>query len=192
MEKTKSLYHGHRFPATVTSHAGRWYFRFQLSLRDIEEPLFERGVIVSYETIRRWRDKFRAGFAHRVKAGFVVQPVLSEGFFRQRLVHNYQVECHGAGSQVLGDGLRPHHKTWLQRLDRPAGAGKDFSDGHARPLLGHQKVQQDHFGPFIDPCTIPAGGEPGVLVRGCRDGFSPNVDDFAVQALELLTHLVVL
>src|SRR5882672_2588267 len=68
MEKTKSLYHGHRFPATVTSHAGRWYFRFQLSLRDIEEPLFERGVIVSYETIRRWRDKFRAGFAHRVKA----------------------------------------------------------------------------------------------------------------------------
>jgi transposase-like protein len=28
----------------------RWYFRFQLSLRDIEELLFERGVIVSYET----------------------------------------------------------------------------------------------------------------------------------------------
>jgi putative transposase len=29
----------------------RWYFRFQLSLRDIEELLFERGVIVTYETI---------------------------------------------------------------------------------------------------------------------------------------------
>jgi putative transposase len=46
----------------------RWYFRFQLSLRDIEEWLFERGIIVSYETIRRWADKFGAGFAHRVKA----------------------------------------------------------------------------------------------------------------------------
>jgi putative transposase len=44
MKKTKSLYHGHRFPASIISHAVRWYFRFQLSLRDIEELLFERGV----------------------------------------------------------------------------------------------------------------------------------------------------
>jgi putative transposase len=68
MTKTKSLYYGHRFPATVISHAARWYFRFQLSLRDIEELLFERGVTVSYETIRRWCEKFGAGFAQRVKA----------------------------------------------------------------------------------------------------------------------------
>ena len=53
VRKPKSLYHGHRFPASVISHAVRWYFRFQLSLRDIEALLFERGVIVSYETIRR-------------------------------------------------------------------------------------------------------------------------------------------
>lgn len=52
----------------VISHAVRWYFRFQLSLHDIEVLLFERGVIVSYETIRRWCDKFGAGFAHHVKA----------------------------------------------------------------------------------------------------------------------------
>ncbi|GCB05221.1 hypothetical protein PSUB009319_28520 [Ralstonia sp. SET104] len=43
MTKTKSLYHGHRFPAAVISHAVRRYFRFNLSLRDIEELLFERG-----------------------------------------------------------------------------------------------------------------------------------------------------
>ncbi|MGF6440956.1 IS6 family transposase [Paraburkholderia youngii] len=66
--KTKSLYRGHRFPATVISHAVRWHFRFQLSLRDIEELLFERGVTVSYETIRRWCEKFGAAFAHRMKA----------------------------------------------------------------------------------------------------------------------------
>jgi putative transposase len=64
MKKSKSLYHGHRFPGAVISCAVRWYFRFQLSLRDIEELLFERGVIVSYETIRRWCDKFGKGFAH--------------------------------------------------------------------------------------------------------------------------------
>ncbi|MGF6666263.1 hypothetical protein QF000_007996 [Paraburkholderia atlantica] len=68
MKKRKSLYHGHRFPAAIISLAVRWYFRFQLGLRDIEELLFERGVVVSYETIRRWCDKFGAGFAHRVKA----------------------------------------------------------------------------------------------------------------------------
>ena len=68
MAKKKSLYHGHRFPAVVISQAVRWYFRFQLSLRDIEELLFERGVVVSYETIRRWCDKFGASFAHRAKA----------------------------------------------------------------------------------------------------------------------------
>jgi hypothetical protein len=37
-------------------------------MRDIEELLFERGVVVSYETIRRWCDKFGASFAHRAKA----------------------------------------------------------------------------------------------------------------------------
>jgi hypothetical protein len=39
-----------------------------LSLRDIEELLFKRGVTVTYETIRCWCDKFGKGFAHRVKA----------------------------------------------------------------------------------------------------------------------------
>lgn len=37
MKKSKSLYQGHRFTAGVVSCAVRWYFRFQLSLRDIEE-----------------------------------------------------------------------------------------------------------------------------------------------------------
>jgi putative transposase len=59
MKKSKSLYHGHRFPAGVISCAVRWYHHYQLSLRDIEELLFERGVIVTYETTTRcWCDNF--------------------------------------------------------------------------------------------------------------------------------------
>ena len=50
MKKMKSPYHGHRFPAVVISCAVRWYFRFNLSLRDIEEVLLECGVTVTYET----------------------------------------------------------------------------------------------------------------------------------------------
>src|SRR6201996_7774263 len=68
MKTMKSLYQGHRFPAIVISCAVRWYFRFNLSLRDIEELLLERGVVVTYETIRCWCDKFGAGFAQRAKA----------------------------------------------------------------------------------------------------------------------------
>ena len=68
MKKTKSLYHGHRFPAAIISCAVRWDFRFQLSLRNIEGLPFERGVTVSYEKVRRRCDKFGAGFAHRVKS----------------------------------------------------------------------------------------------------------------------------
>jgi putative transposase len=62
MKKSKSLYNGNRCPAGVISCAVR------RCLRDIEELLFERGVTVTYETIRCWCDKFGASFAHRVKA----------------------------------------------------------------------------------------------------------------------------
>ena len=41
MKKIKSPYHGFRFPAAVISCAVRWYYRFNLSLRDIEELLLE-------------------------------------------------------------------------------------------------------------------------------------------------------
>ena len=68
MKKTKSLYHGHRFPAVVISCAARWYFRFSLTLRDIEALLLERGVVVTYETVRCWCDKFGAGFARCAKS----------------------------------------------------------------------------------------------------------------------------
>jgi putative transposase len=68
MKKNPSPYHGFRFPAAVISCAVRWYHRFNLSLRDIEELLLERGVVVSYESVRNWCDRFGAMFACQVKA----------------------------------------------------------------------------------------------------------------------------
>jgi putative transposase len=68
MKNAKSLYHGHRFPAAVISCAVRWYFLLQLCLRDIEQLLLELGVIVSYETIRRWCQKLARVLLNRVKA----------------------------------------------------------------------------------------------------------------------------
>lgn len=59
-------YKNHRFPAEIISHAVWLYFRFCLSFRDVEELLFERGVIVTYETIRKWCRKFGQEYANQL------------------------------------------------------------------------------------------------------------------------------
>ncbi|WP_397423551.1 IS6 family transposase [Phenylobacterium sp.] len=48
----------HRFPAAVIRHAVWLYYRFTLSFRDVEELLAQRGIEVSYETVRCWTLKF--------------------------------------------------------------------------------------------------------------------------------------
>ena len=60
-------YRGYRFPATVISHCVWLYFRFSLSYRDVEEMMAERGVVVSYETIREWCQKFGQAYAKRLR-----------------------------------------------------------------------------------------------------------------------------
>lgn len=67
MPEPASLYRGHRFPREVIAHAVRSYLRFALSFRDVEELLIERGVTVSYETIRRWVAKFGAYYADELR-----------------------------------------------------------------------------------------------------------------------------
>ena len=53
MEDDKPLYHGYRFPPAIISHAVWLYHRFCLSFRDVEDLLAERGIVVSYESIRQ-------------------------------------------------------------------------------------------------------------------------------------------
>ena len=58
---------GHRFPPDVIRHAVWLYFRFILSLRDVEELLAQRGIEVSYETVRCWTIKFGPLIARRLR-----------------------------------------------------------------------------------------------------------------------------
>lgn len=67
MNHSHVSYKRHRFPSSVISHAVWLYFRFPLSLRLVEEMLLERGVIVSYETIRCWAKKFGPDYARRLR-----------------------------------------------------------------------------------------------------------------------------
>src|SRR5215475_5071772 len=54
----------HRFPPEIIQHAIWLYLRFTLSYRDVEELLAERGLNISYETVRRWVLKFGPNRAH--------------------------------------------------------------------------------------------------------------------------------
>jgi hypothetical protein len=58
MKNDRSRYYGHRFPLEIISYSVWVYHRFCLSFRDVEDVLAERGIIVSYETIRLWCQKF--------------------------------------------------------------------------------------------------------------------------------------
>jgi putative transposase len=62
-----SSYAGFRFPQEIISHAVWLYFRFSLSFRDVEDLLAERGVVVSYETIRQWTRKFGQVYANQLR-----------------------------------------------------------------------------------------------------------------------------
>ena len=65
----KLSYRCHRFPSIVIQQAVWLYFRFALSYRDVENMLAERGIDVSYETVRRWVLKFGGVIARRLRRG---------------------------------------------------------------------------------------------------------------------------
>jgi putative transposase len=60
-------YRGYRFPPEIISYAVWLYYRFCLSFRDVEDLLAERGIIVSYEAIRLWCQKFGPAYARTLK-----------------------------------------------------------------------------------------------------------------------------
>lgn len=60
-------YKNHCFPAEIISHAVWLYLRFCLSYRDVEELLFAGGVIVTYEAIHQWCQKFGQPYANELR-----------------------------------------------------------------------------------------------------------------------------
>ncbi|MCA1705701.1 MAG: IS6 family transposase, partial [Actinobacteria bacterium] len=60
-------YKGFRFPVEIISHCVWLYYRFPLSLREVEEMMLARGVTVSHETIRQWTGKFGQAYANGLR-----------------------------------------------------------------------------------------------------------------------------
>ncbi len=64
----KISYRRHRFHPDIIRQAVWLYFRFTMSFRDVEDLLAERGIDVSYETVRLWVLKFGPAYARRIKS----------------------------------------------------------------------------------------------------------------------------
>ncbi len=60
-------YKRHRFPPQIISYVVWLYHRFSLSLREVEEMLLERGIILTYETIRQWGIKFGPAYTRQLR-----------------------------------------------------------------------------------------------------------------------------
>ncbi len=96
-----STYKRHRFPAEIISYAVWLYYRFNLSHRDIEDLLAERGITVTYESIRLWCMKFGAKYARRLKRK---HPGYGDTFFIDEVFVKIQGKQHYLWRAVDQDG----------------------------------------------------------------------------------------
>ena len=120
MNTASDPHYRHRFPAEIISHSVWLYHVFSLSFRDVELILAERGVIVSYESIRRWCLKFGANFANKLRRR---RPRPGDKWHLDEVFIRIQGELHYLWRAVDQDGVV---LDLLVQSRRDAGAAKRF------------------------------------------------------------------
>ena len=124
-----NTYKRHRFPPDIISYAVWLYYRFNLSHRDIEDLLAERGITVSREAIRLWCIKFGALYARRLKRkhrGFGDTFFIDEVFVKINGKHHYLWRAVDQDGEVVDVYLQakrdgPAAKRFFRRLIRNNG-----------------------------------------------------------------------
>ena len=101
MSRRSSLYKRHRFPPTIIQHVVWLYHRFNLSNRDIEDLMAERGIGISYESIRLWCIKFGPKYARRLRRR---HPGYGDTFFIDEVFVKIQGRQHYLWRAVDQDG----------------------------------------------------------------------------------------
>lgn len=153
MENPERLYKRHRFPAEIIQYAVWLYYRFNLSHRDIEDLLAEKGILVSYEAIRLWCNKFGPQFARRLQhrhRGFGDTFFIDEVFVKIRGKQRYlwrAVDQDGEVIDVLLQSRRDGRaaKRFCKRLIRKHGGEprKIVTDGWRSYLVAHRELISD-------------------------------------------------
>jgi hypothetical protein len=101
-------YNGYRFPSEIIERAIWLYLRFTLSFRDVEDLLAERGIVVSYETVRRWVNHFGPTIAAHHRSHDPKTPKKKEapamrggGMGGMGGMDYYQLRCRARGSRYM-------------------------------------------------------------------------------------------
>src|SRR5262252_2266296 len=125
-------YARHRFPPNIIRHAVWLYLRFTLSYRDVEDLLAERGLDVSYESVRRWVFKFGPLFARELRrrrhrptsrwhrdenaAVKLMRKLLKKQGFAPDVLVTDKLRSYGAAKAALG--LSARHEQGLRANNR--------------------------------------------------------------------------
>jgi putative transposase len=145
----KNSYKRHRFPPSVIQHAVWLYYRFNFSIRDVEDLLAERNIPVSYEAIRLWINKFRHEFTKRLRrrhAGFGDTYFLDEVFVKIGGKQHYLWRAVDQDSEIVDVCLQSRRdakaaKRFLQRFLRSSGMPREIVTDKLRSYgLAHRSV----------------------------------------------------
>ena len=148
MKRSSTLYKGHRFPPEIIQYAVWLYHRFNLSHRDIEDLLAERGIAVSYEAIRLWCIKFGLKYVRRLKKKhqgygdtFFIDEVFvkidgkaAKRFFR-RLLKTHRSESRN----IVTDKLRSYGVAYRELIPDTIHDTSQYANNRAE--LSHQPMR---------------------------------------------------
>ena len=104
--KPQNIYRCHRFPPVIISHCVWLYYRFSLSFRDIELMMAEKGIVITYESIRYWCLKFGREFSRKLRGrqvGYGDQWFLDEVFCK---INGQAVDQDGQTIDILAQKKR--------------------------------------------------------------------------------------
>ena len=130
----KNIYKRHRFPPSIIQHAVWLYYRFNLSIRDVEDLLAERNISVSYEAIRLWINKFGPEFTKRLRrrhAGFGDTYFLDEVFVKIRGKQHYLWRAVDQDGEIVDIYLQTRRdaraaKRFFQRILKAGGTPREI------------------------------------------------------------------
>ena len=148
-----NTYKRHRFPPDIISYAVWLYYRFNLSHRDIEDLLSERGITVSCEAIRLWCIKFGAVYASRLKRkhrGYGDTFFIDEVFIKINGKQHYLWRAVDQDGEVVDVFLQARRdgtaaKRFFRRLLKSHGGepGKIFTDKLRSYAVAHRELMPD-------------------------------------------------
>ncbi len=138
----RSAFAGYRFPPEVITLAVRWYLRFGLSYRDVEELLAERGIEVDHVSIYRWVQRFAPEFAEAARARQHVighRWHVDETYLKVGGIWRYLSRAIDQFGQVIDVFLSPRRRQRGRREVLCPSDGPDpglTSGGHHRSVTG--------------------------------------------------------